>query len=261
MLQIIGSDTDLEEPVVMNNLQFLDITPNLLKIHLVALAAGGHNFTLQALSSSKLQSVVLLGCGVNLRLLRKIMLGQTLKAIAYRPSQAQVNAITGSDIVPTKLLATFMDSKLSLEELVLFPSTFNLERASFKIFENIETLEVPLVDLLNIPFYEEDPEIIYGLLKDHLPANLKEINLRWMVSNFQTKVIVEQLAMLKMQNILPHLDKVTIIFFGNSLGGLTFTAGTAWGSISRMGVTVKEDCGKLYKDAGISMVVEEKKGG
>ncbi|KAI4621810.1 hypothetical protein J4E80_004183 [Alternaria sp. BMP 0032] len=271
VLQIIGSNTNSKEPVVKNSLQFLDIVPNLLKINLTALAAGGHDFTLKALPSSKLRSVVILGCGVNLRLLRKIMLGQTVKAIAYRPAPDQVNAITGSDIVLPQLLATFTDSKLSLEALVLFPSAFKPERASFKIFENIETLEVPLVDVLNIPYIEEDPEVIYGLLKDHLPATLKHIILRYMTSGTQANVIIEQLAVLKMQNILPHLDNATFIFCSNAapsfvsaatvalgglFGGLT-AAETAWGSVSRMEVTVQEDFGKLYKDAGIYMVVEQ----
>ncbi|KAI4621441.1 uncharacterized protein J4E87_006658 [Alternaria ethzedia] len=271
VLQIIGSNTNLKEPVVKNSLQFLDITPDLLQIRLIALAAGGHNFTLRALPSSKLWSVALLGCGVNLRLLRKIMLGQTLTCIAYRPGPTQVNAITGSDIVLPQLLATFTDSKLSLEALVIFPSAFKPERGSFKIFENVETLEVPLVDVLNIPYIEEDPEVIYGLLKDHLPATLRHIILRYMSSGTQANVIIEQLAVLKMQNILPHLDKATFIFCSNAapsfvsaatvalgglFGGLT-AAETAWGSVSRMEVTVQEDFGKLYKDAGIYMVVEQ----
>jgi len=252
VLQIIGSNTNLKEPVVKNSLQFLDITPDLLQIRLIALAAGGHNFTLRALPSSKLWSVALLGCGVNLRLLRKIMLGQTLTCIAYRPGPTQVNAITGSDIVLPQLLATFTDSKLSLEALVIFPSAFKPERASFKIFESVETLEVPLVDVLNIPYIEEDPEVIYGLLKDHLPATLRHIILRYMSSGTQANVIIEQLAVLKMQNILPHLDKATFIFCSNAAPSFVSAATVALGGLFG-GLTAAETAwGFCIKDGGDS---------
>ncbi|KAI4649149.1 hypothetical protein J4E93_003463 [Alternaria ventricosa] len=269
-LHIIGSNTNSKEPVVKNSLQFLDITPNLLQIRLLALAAGGHSFTLRALPSSKLQSVVLVECGVNARLFRKIMLGQRIQTIAYRPGQAQVEEITGSDLSLPQLLALFTDSKYSLEALTLFPSQERLENVFFKVFEKLERLEVPLVDVLNIPYDEQDPEIIYDILKDQLPATLKHITLRYLNGYLQDKAVIEQLAVLKMQGVLPNLNKATFNFtsavassyfsaamasFGGPVGGLA--ASTTWETLPEMEKMVQKDFGKLYKDAGICMVVEQ----
>ncbi|KAI4958425.1 hypothetical protein J4E86_004025 [Alternaria arbusti] len=269
-LQINGSNTSVEEPVVKDSLQFLDITPNLRKIHLIAIAAGGHRFTIKALPSTKLEGVVLLGCGVNIRLLRKIMLGQSLVVIAYRPGPAQIDAVTGSDIALPDLFASFAHSKLSLRSLMLFPSSIKSEQSNLKHFENLKTLEIPLLDVLSIPYDEQEPETIHALLKDQLPATLKHIALRYMTSNIQTKIVIEQLAVLKMQNVLPDLDKATFNFIsavassfvstaminiGGPTGGLA--AGTTWESLPEMEKMVREDCGKLYEDAGICMVVEQ----
>ncbi|KAI4662952.1 uncharacterized protein J4E79_004264 [Alternaria viburni] len=269
-LQINGSNTSVEEPVVRDSLQFLDIIPNLRKIYLIAIAAGGHKFTIKALPSTKLEGVVLLGCGVNIRLLRKIMLGQSLVVIAYRPGPAQIDAITGSDIALPDLFASFAHSKLSLQSLMLFPSSIKSEQSNLKHFENLKTLEIPLLDVLSIPYDEQEPETIHALLKEQLPATLKHIGLRYMTSNIQTKIIIEQLAVLKMQNVLPDLDKATFNFIsavassfvstaminiGGPTGGLA--AGTTWESLPEMEKMVREDCGKLYEDAGICMVVEQ----
>ncbi|KAI4689644.1 uncharacterized protein J4E88_002999 [Alternaria novae-zelandiae] len=270
VLQIKGSYTNSKEPVVKSSLQFLDIMPNLRTIHLYHVAAGGHKFTINALSSTKLQGVALLECGIHARLLRKIMLGQSLVVIAYRPGPAQIDAVTGSDIALPDLLDSFAHSKLSLQTLMLFPSSTKPQKSNLKNFENLKTLEIPLFEVLSIPHDEAEPEAIHAFLKDQLPTSLNHIALRYMTSSIQTKIVIEQLAVLKMQNMLPDLDKATFNFMSavpssfvstamfniyRPTGGLA--AGMRWESLPEMEKMVREDCGKLYQDAGICMVVEQ----
>jgi len=267
---LTGSNTSSKEPVVKNSLQFLDITPNLLKISFIAIAAGGHKFTVQALPSTKLETVLLLGCGVNVRLMRKIMLSQRLNAIAYRPGPAQVNAITGSDISRPVLLASFAHSKLSLRMLVLFSDGLNFGETSLKVFENLEILDVPLGDALNTPYDAVEPEDIYARLKDQLPVSLNHIVLRYMNNTIQSKIVIEQLAVLKMQGILPHLDRATFNFISAvppafipaavvNIGGPTgeVSLDCTWDYLPRIERKVQEDFDELYKDAGICMVVKQ----
>ncbi|KAH6868021.1 hypothetical protein BKA58DRAFT_187074 [Alternaria rosae] len=269
-LQINGSNTNSKEPVVKNSLQFLDITPNSMKIYLIAIAAGGHKFTTKALPSTKLEHVLFLGCGINVRLLRKIMLGQKLHSIAYRPGPAQVSEITGSEISVLDLLASFAHSKLSLKTLTLFSAGVNCGKTSLKIFENLETLGVPLGDVLDIPYDEVEPENIYARLKGQLPATLNHIILRYMNNNLQNKIVIEQLAVLKMQGMLPRLDQATFNFTTAvptsyisaavvNIGGPTaeVTACSSWDYLPKMETRIQEDFGKLYKDAGICMVVQQ----
>ena len=244
--------------------------PNLRSIYLMAIAAGGHNFTIKALPSTRLEGVVLLKCAVNVRLLRKIMIGQSLVIMAYRPAPAQVDAVTGSDIALPDLLASFAQSKLSLQRLMLFSSGNKSRMSNLKSFENLKTLIIPLLDLLSTPFEEAEPDTIHALLKDQLPATLKHITLRYMTSNVQTKIVIEQLAVLKMQNVLPDLDKATFNFLSAvpssfvsatmiNIDGATgeLAADTTWESLPEMEKMVRKDCGKLYEDAGICMVVEQ----
>ncbi|KAI4940960.1 hypothetical protein J4E91_011045 [Alternaria rosae] len=269
-LQINGSNTNSKEPVVKNSLQFLDITPNLMKIYFIAIAAGGHKFTTKALPSTKLEHVLFLGCGINVCLLRKIMLGQKLHSIAYRPGPAQVSEITGSEISVLDLLASFAHSKLSLKTLTLFSAGVNCGKTSLKIFENLETLGVPLGDVLDIPYDEVEPENIYARLKGQLPATLNHIILRYMNNNLQNKIVIEKLAVLKMQGMLPQLDQATFNFTSAvptsyisaavvNIGGPTgeVTAGSSWDYLPKMETRIQEDFGKLYKDAGICMVVQQ----
>jgi len=236
----------------------------------MAIAAGGHNFTIKALPSTRLEGVVLLKCAVNVRLLRKIMIRQSLVIMVYRPAPAQVDAVTGSDIALQDLLASFAHSKLSLQRLMLFSSGNKSGKINLKSFENLKTLIIPLLDLLSIPFDEAEPDTINALLKDQLPATLKHITLRYMTSNIQTKIVIEQLAVLKMQNVLPDLDKATFNFISAvassfvsaamiNIDGPTggFAADTTWESLPEMEKMVRKDCGKLCEDAGIRMVVEQ----
>jgi hypothetical protein len=230
--------------------------PSLLKLCLLTLAAGGHTFTLKALPSTKLKTLVLIGCGINVRILQKIMLGQKLIIFAYRPGLAQADKIAGSDIPLSRLLASLTDSKLSLKDLVLFHPGPKLESVSLKIFENLKCLEVPYFGVLDIPDAEDDPETIYDRLRGQLPVSLSHIVLRYLPFDTRTKTIIEQLAVLKTQNILPNLDKATFNFFNAvaSPNATVFNFGAIWGSLPGFEQKVREDFGKLYEDAGICMV-------
>jgi hypothetical protein len=231
--------------------------PSLLKLCLLTLAAGGHTFTLKTLPSTKLKAIVLIECGINVRLFQKIMLGQKLDTFAYRPALAQADKIAGSDIPLSRLLASLTDSKLSLKTLLLFHAGPKLESVSLKVFENLECLEVPYFGVLDIPHAEDEPETIYDRLRGQLPVSLSHIILRYLPFDTRTKTIIEQLAVLKTQNILPNLDKATFNFY-NAMGSsnaTVFNVGATWGSLPEFEQKVRKDFDKLYKDAGICMVV------
>jgi hypothetical protein len=95
--------------------------PSLLNLGLIAMADEGHRSTVRRFSSSKLGHLVFLGCGINIRLWRKILFSQKLSGVAYRPGPAQVAETTGSDVSLPDLVASLIDSKLSLKTLMLSP--------------------------------------------------------------------------------------------------------------------------------------------
>ncbi|KAG9195368.1 hypothetical protein G6011_00489 [Alternaria panax] len=243
--------------------------PSLQHLHLVALAAGGHRFALKMLPSSKLKYVYIFGCGIRFRLLRKIVVGQSLLGVAFRPDPAQIEEITGSDISVPDLLASLTDSKLSLKKLTLFPMGIRLEYSSLLMFKNLEALEVPYAGVLDIPRDETDPKAIYALLADQLPANLTHISLRYLAYDIQTKVIIGQLALLKTRKMFSRLDMARFIFYNAvafpsiaqvlSIGGPTgaLDAGTIWDPLPNFVPKVQEEFGKLYKEAGIYMLVKQ----
>jgi hypothetical protein len=269
IIRIHGSATLSTEPVVKNGLQFLDMVPSLVHLHLVSLAADGHRFTLKTLPSSELQYLCLSNCGINVRLLRKIIIGQSLRDMAYLPGPVQVEESAGSEISVLDLVASLADSKVSLKRLTLFPIGIQLEYTSLGMFENLEALEIPHPGILDIPRDETDPATVYTLLAGQLPATLTRIVLRYLGHDFQTRIIIEQLALLRMRNTLPDLDMATFNFQSAvashalagvlSIGGPTgaLTAGTIWDPLPKVVSRVEEEFGELYNEAGICMLAEQ----
>jgi hypothetical protein len=127
--------------------------------------------------------------------------------------------------------------------------------------------------VLDISKDELDPETIVSLLRTQLPNNLHEIVLRYLDYEPQTKIMLGQLALLKMQGIFPALTSVRLNFqqsrpasFGYMMASFVasgptatggFAAGTAWEALPDAKARVHEDLDKLYVDAGILMEVEQ----
>jgi hypothetical protein len=232
--------------------------PSLASIHLALIGRGGHRFALEKLSTSKLERLALRGCTINSRLLRKILSGKGLSAFEYEPARARVKETTGSHNCLLELVALLAESRLLLKKLTLIPIGDCTKRSSLKIFENMDGLEMPHPWVLDTPTDEVDPETIYALLVDQLPNTLICIRLHHLNYDAQTKVIIEQLAMLKIHNMLPDLNAVgfylqsaMVSFF------MTVSTGTTWESLPDLEEKVQEEFGKVYKRAGITMVVEQ----
>jgi hypothetical protein len=265
-LSIRGSITTATEPVVMNTLQFLDITLELQELRLYAIAVAGHRFESTTLASRKLEGLILESCAVNRRLMRKMLDGQELFRFVYMPGSTQVNAITGGRLDAKDIITPLTASKKSLEKLVLFPSSSS-EPLSLTMFEKLDDLEIPHPGVLNTPLDELDAGVVSSHLRKQIPRTIKELHLRYLLYDDPTKMLLDQVGQLKLQGVFPVLRYVSLNFLASQLSGgygsyvigsqgqVASSLQQTWLPLADVRPQVCKEIGKVYADAGIELVV------
>ncbi|KAF1833912.1 hypothetical protein BDW02DRAFT_551522 [Decorospora gaudefroyi] len=268
-LCIVGSVLGQNEPVVKNTLQFMDVMPNLQQLGLFNVAAGGHDFAMNmTLPSRKLDCIILETCSIDARLLRKIVDGQELSRFAYEAGFVQIEAVSGELLAVMDIITLLASSKNCLEKLAVFPAVITDEPSSLMMFKKLEELEILQPGILNIPLDELDPEAIASHLCEQIPHTLSQLHLRYLKFDQQTKVVLQLVAQLKRQGILPALSIVHLNFINfqpsvyvvGPIGGFASNAQTGFVALPRVEAPVREELGKLYGDAGIELVVEQTDG-
>jgi hypothetical protein len=266
-LRIDSSITTPTEPVVMNNLQILDILPELESLQLFDIGAKGHKFTMDTLLSDNVKCFVFNNCGMSLRLLRKMLNNQQLVTFEYLPVRNRHKVGPAAELSATDMVALLAPSKPTLKKLALFPVDRDV-RCSLKSLSNVEDLGIPHPGLLDLPSdARDDPATLATLLRDQLPDTLHTITLRYLRYKAYTKTVLEQLAQLKMQGFFPSLTRVRLLFWANTLTSYTIAspAGnlattTAWHTLPDVTQQVHHDLDKLYTDAGIDVEIHQCEG-
>ncbi|KAF1844603.1 uncharacterized protein K460DRAFT_404892 [Cucurbitaria berberidis CBS 394.84] len=249
-LQVRGSITKAAEPVVKTSLQVLDILPNLQDLQLFDIAIGGHQFTVNILPSKKLSSVVLSVSAVSLRLLRKLLDGQQLTHFTYLPGCRQVHTTKLAAFSAEDILTRLASSKTTLKQLAFFPIGSPNEPSSLKTFSHLTDLETPQPGLLNVSPAEADEEVLASALCAEIPSTVVTLSLRYVIYDAQAKGILKQLARLKTQGEFPDLRLVRLSF----LRSMPFYA-FGWPPLPDPEHQVRHDLGKIYREAGLDVLV------
>ena len=230
LFYVQGSINTMSEPVVKSSLQILDIMPNLQSIRLFGMAIGGHSYAShRTLPSRKLTCLVLGYCGVNARLLQKLLDGQRLDQFAYLPDCVRTDEIAGGHLALKDILVPLASSKTTPRDVL-------------------------------------DPEVIKALLVEQIPPTMATLYLRYLRYTEQTRIILEQLVQLKVEGVLQALKTVRLNFFKylspfdpviiGLMGGMMPGVG-----IARVGPQVKAELQGLFEEAGIALQVYQSEPG
>ncbi|KAI1516780.1 hypothetical protein Ptr86124_003717 [Pyrenophora tritici-repentis] len=210
--RIYGSINTISEPMVKSSLQILDMMPDLQKLRMSEMAIGEHSLAShRTLPSRKLRNVNFRQCGVDVRLVQKLLDGQQLHHFIYVPDCVHCDETTGGYVGLKDILTPLASSNTTLEKLVLFPWTPDEQSSLFK-YEKLKELEIPM-GVLNIPTTELDPEEIKSFLLKQFPPTMATLYLRYLSYTRQTNIVLEQLVRLKEEGFLRELQGVRLNFF------------------------------------------------
>lgn len=185
-------------------------------------------------------------------MLQKIVAEQQLTTFRYEPGGLQHIPSPAQRFSAATVAECLNSSRPSLIYLGLFPDKRS-KRPAFGEFDQLETMDVPQPGFLSIPLDESDPTVIISSLRKHPPATLKTLSLRNLKYDGQLKVLLEQLAQLKLQGILEHLHLVQLDF--RRLVSLPFDMMSPFEEAPNPEALIREDLYSLIDEAGIEVKI------
>ncbi|KAF1935074.1 hypothetical protein EJ02DRAFT_439472 [Clathrospora elynae] len=136
-----------------------------------------------------------------------------VRALCVEAGRHENQATDVSQFSSSEVLKRLASSKSPLKQLAIFSTLTLSEKVSLKDFEYLTVLEIPQPGLLNIPLDELNAENIASLLREQIPITVLGLVLRFLTYDPQLKMVLEQLAQLKLEGVSPALKLASLTFY------------------------------------------------